>query len=203
MQPNRQAETTPTHVHQSLMHHCLRFNGVGGRHEHFQLHVSFSYTCLSPDQKLYASVTEHRGLFNVILGLQRKGGFNVILDLPCKGGFNRCNYCPHETNGCTWNCAQGRLLNRGDVPFQGRHDCHWTTACTNATQRNILWKGAGATLHLFSPYATNVVCLCQSDIAQICWLFLPNRVSPRNNTRSHIWCLIFLSDMNPVPIFSK
>ena len=30
MQPNRQEETTRTHVHQSLMRHCGRCNGVGG-----------------------------------------------------------------------------------------------------------------------------------------------------------------------------
>jgi hypothetical protein len=96
MQPNRQAETTPTHVHQSLMHYCVRCNGVGGRHEQFQV------TCLSLDQKLYASVMEHRRLFNVVLGLSRKGG------------LNRCDYRPHETYSCIRNCAQGRLFNRGD-----------------------------------------------------------------------------------------
>ena len=86
---------------------------------------SFSCTCLSPDQKLYVSVTEHRSLFTVIFGLPRKGD------------FNRCDCRPHETYGFIWNCEHRRLLNRGDVPFQGRHDCRCTFVCKNGTKRNI------------------------------------------------------------------
>jgi hypothetical protein len=42
MQPKRQAETTQTHEHQSLMRHCVLCQGVGRRREQFQLQVSFS-----------------------------------------------------------------------------------------------------------------------------------------------------------------
>jgi len=118
------------------MRRCVHCNGVGGGAN------SDSCTYLSPDQKLYASVMEHCCLFNVILGL------------PCKGGFNPCDYRPHGTYGCTWNCEKGRLLNRGDIPFQERHYCRWTIVCKNGTQRNIftfVWPCIVTNLFLIKP----------------------------------------------------
>jgi hypothetical protein len=51
-----------------------------------------------------------------------------------------------------------------NVPFQGRHDCRLTTACTNETHKNK-WVRAWATIAPFSLCETNAVqgqriCFC-------------------------------------------
>ena len=44
------------------------------------------------------------------------------------------------------------------VPFQGRHDCRLTTACTNSTQRHLWVRArARATVAAFSVCETNAV----------------------------------------------
>lgn len=82
------------------------------------------------------------------------------------------------------------------VPFQWRHDCRLKTVCTNETQIH----GRGTTgenrsnLNLCNkrPFLA-IVRFCANMSA----IFSSNGVSPSNNTRSHIKCLIVLSGINP------
>ena len=118
----------------------------------------------------------------------------------------RLSCCPKETYGCIWRCAHDRLYNRGDEKFAA---CSISTATRLSLddclyRRNTKHTGmqVRAAIAPFSPYTIKSFTCDMRSCANMLAVILPDGVSPRNCKKSHVKCLIFLSDINPIWISS-
>jgi hypothetical protein len=66
------------------------------------------------------------------------------------------------------------------------------------TKKHVIWPTLGDSRYIHalnnkSPFLLDSAFFCANMLA----IFLPNGISPSNNTSSKVKCLIFLSDINP------
>ena len=74
----------------------------------------------------------------------------VLFGRPCTSDFSPCYYCDDQMTYAarTGDCFIVAIKKLQHVPFQGRHDCRLTTACTNETHINKWVRAHG----LLSPH---------------------------------------------------
>jgi hypothetical protein len=112
--------------------------------------------------------------------------------------------CPNGTYGCVWNCAQRRLLDRGDekVAVSRAKRLSLSDCLYKSNAKKYMGARARATDAAFSSYAIKALCWWQCCLAHISWLYLYLTAFLLVTIKYRTKCLIFLSNINSIWIFS-
>ena len=102
----------------------------------------------------------------------------------CMSDFSHCSYCAAQMKHTVLygSAHMGDYLivaikKSQRVPFPGRHDCRWTAACTNETQRNkwVCAHGRLSPSYLCVKTApSKAISLCLSNVAVDILKYLKN-----------------------------